>query len=48
MSMNNKESRDLLECRQDENPDEQTENAPAIVEEITIEEMAVDGICGIY
>ena len=48
MSMNDKETRELLECRQDENPDEQSETAPPIVEEITIEEMVVDGICGIY
>ncbi len=27
---------------------EECPEAPAILEEITIEEMAVDGICGIY
>jgi mycofactocin precursor len=27
---------------------EDCSEAPAILEEITIEEMAVDGICGIY
>ena len=27
---------------------EETKEAPSILEEITIEELAVDGICGIY
>ena len=27
---------------------EETVEAPAILEELTIEELAVDGICGIY
>ncbi len=48
MSMNDKEARDLLDYKQDDHPDEQSEKAPPIIEEITIEEMAVDGICGIY
>ena len=35
------------DVRSDESNEECLE-APAILEEITMEEMAVDGICGIY
>ncbi|MDQ7781754.1 MAG: variant-type mycofactocin precursor [Desulfomonilaceae bacterium] len=31
-----------------EDSNEECSELPAIVEEITMEEMAVDGICGIY
>ncbi len=38
-----KQIEDILEQSADESVD-----LPSILEEITVEEMAVDGICGIY
>ncbi len=48
MSMKEKETQDAPKCREDKETHEQQAAAPPFVEEITIEELAVDGICGIY
>ena len=48
MTMKEKETLDALKRREEKESKEQQAAAPPIVEEITIEELAVDGICGIY
>jgi mycofactocin precursor len=48
MGKKEKDVKEILEHKKEaENNDSQT-LAPPILEEITIEELAVDGICGIY
>lgn len=48
MSMKEKDVKETLEQKKEnETPEDQT-IVPSILEEITIEELAVDGICGIY
>jgi mycofactocin precursor len=41
--MDNELEKKDMQCNETE-----CEEAPSILEEITVEEMAVDGICGIY
>jgi mycofactocin precursor len=43
------EVKEILEQKNEmDNPSKQQDVVPPILEEITIEELAVDGICGIY
>ena len=46
--MQEKEVKDTLEQKKETDTVKQETFAPPILEEITIEELAVDGICGIY
>ena len=48
MTMKDKQNQEALKHREGEETKEQPSTAPPIAEEITIEELAVDGICGIY
>jgi mycofactocin precursor len=48
MQKKDKEVTETLELSQEADTSKQTSPAPPILEEITIEELAVDGICGIY
>ncbi len=48
MTMKEKENQEALKHTEKKETKEQQSTAPPIVEEITIEELAVDGICGIY
>lgn len=48
MSMTEKENQKALKNIEEKETKEQPSTVPPIVEEITIEELAVDGICGIY
>ena len=48
MQTREKEVKDTLEQKKDTDTVKQETFAPPILEEITIEELAVDGICGIY
>ncbi len=48
MSKKEKEIRETLDAKKERDVKEQPPIAPPILEEITIEELAVDGICGIY
>ena len=48
MSMKEKENQKTLKNIEEKETKEQPSTASPIVEEITIEELAVDGICGIY
>lgn len=48
MSMKEKENQKALKNIEEKETKEQPSTASPIVEEITIEELAVDGICGIY
>ena len=48
MQTREKEVRETLEQKKETDTVKQETFAPPILEEITIEELAVDGICGIY
>lgn len=48
MTMKEKDILEKLEQKQDSDSKDQQVTVPPILEEITIEELAVDGICGIY
>ncbi|MDJ0784215.1 MAG: variant-type mycofactocin precursor [Desulfosarcinaceae bacterium] len=48
MSTPEKELPETIEQPNDTDAKEPSSTAPAILAEITIEELAVDGICGIY
>ena len=48
MPMEDKEKTVSPVCRDDRDKKEQPPMTPPIIEEIKIEELAVDGICGIY
>lgn len=48
MQMEEKDPRESLEQKNEKDPTKPQSPDPAILEEITIEELAVDGICGIY
>jgi mycofactocin precursor len=48
MQMEEKDPRQSLETKKEKEPTSKQPPEPAILEEITIEELAVDGICGIY
>ena len=48
MVVKENEIKETLEQKEDKDFTEKQVCAPAIAEEITIEELAVDGICGIY
>ena len=48
MQTREKEVKENLEQKKESDPVNQETFAPPILEEITIEELAVDGICGIY
>ena len=46
--MKEKDIKETLEPKKEKESTEQQTIVPSILEEITIEELAVDGICGIY
>jgi mycofactocin precursor len=46
--MKEKDILEKIEKKQDNDTQDQQATVPPILEEITIEELAVDGICGIY
>jgi mycofactocin precursor len=46
--MKDKDVKETLEQKNEIDSTEKQAIAPPILEEITIEELAVDGICGIY
>jgi mycofactocin precursor len=46
--MKETDGKEILEKRNETDAEEQMTIATPIIEEITIEELAVDGICGIY
>ena len=48
MQMKEKDVKENLEQKKETDTTEQQTIVPPILEEITIEELAVDGICGIY
>lgn len=48
MAMKETDGKEILEKRNETDAEEQMTIATPIIEEITIEELAVDGICGIY
>lgn len=48
MSMKEKEVKETIEHTRETDAKEEQHIVPPILEEITIEELAVDGICGIY
>ncbi|MGD2000664.1 MAG: variant-type mycofactocin precursor [Desulfobacterales bacterium] len=48
MQMKDKDVKETLEQKKEIDSTEKQAIAPPILEEITIEELAVDGICGIY
>ena len=48
MTMKEKDILEKLEQKKDSDSKDQQATVPPILEEITIEELAVDGICGIY
>ncbi len=48
MQMSEKEFKENMDQNQDADVKDQKGMTPPIMEEITIEELAVDGICGIY
>lgn len=48
MQNNNKDIKETLEQKKETDTTEKQAIAAPILEEITIEELAVDGICGIY
>jgi len=48
MQMKEKDVKETLEQKKETDTTEQQTIVPHILEEITIEELAVDGICGIY
>jgi mycofactocin precursor len=48
MQMEEKDLRQSVESKKEQDPTGKQPPEPAILEEITIEELAVDGICGIY
>jgi mycofactocin precursor len=48
MQMEEKDPRESLEQKNEKESTRSQTPDPAILEEITIEELAVDGICGIY
>jgi mycofactocin precursor len=48
MKIKQKDVKEILEPKKELEPIEPQSKIPPILEEITIEELAVDGICGIY
>lgn len=48
MEMKEKNVKEILDPKKEAESTEQQTIVPSILEEITIEELAVDGICGIY
>ncbi len=48
MAMKETDGKEILEKRKETDSEDQQITATPIIEEITIEELAVDGICGIY
>ena len=46
--MQEKDTKETLEQKKESDTVKQETFTPPILEEITIEELAVDGICGIY
>ena len=48
MSKHEKEIKEKLEQTKERDPVEEQRHVAPMLEEITIEELAVDGICGIY
>lgn len=48
MQNNEKDVKEILEQKKETDAVKQETVTPPILEEITIEELAVDGICGIY
>ena len=46
--MKEKDILEKMEKKKDNDTQDQQATVPPILEEITIEELAVDGICGIY
>ncbi len=48
MPMKENENKEIRTTNQDADTTKQQTITPPILEEITIEELAVDGICGIY
>jgi mycofactocin precursor len=48
MQMKDKDVKETLEQKKEIDSTEKQAIVPPILEEITIEELAVDGICGIY
>jgi mycofactocin precursor len=48
MQMKDKDVNETLEQKKETDTKERQAIVPPILEEITIEELAVDGICGIY
>jgi mycofactocin precursor len=48
MEMKEKNVKEGMDPKKETDSTEQQAIAPSILEEITIEELAVDGICGIY
>ena len=48
MPMKENETKEIRTSNQDTDTTKQQTITPPILEEITIEELAVDGICGIY
>ncbi len=48
MQMKDKDVNETIEQKKEIDSTEQQAIVPPILEEITIEELAVDGICGIY
>ena len=48
MQMKEKDVKETIEQKKETDTTERQAIVPPILEEITIEELAVDGICGIY
>ena len=48
MQMEEKDAKETMEQKKETDSTEKQAIVPSILEEITIEELAVDGICGIY
>ncbi len=48
MPMKENENQEIRKTNQETDTSKQQTITPPILEEITIEELAVDGICGIY
>ena len=48
MAMQDKDKQEIRELNQEKESPQHQAVVPPILEEITIEELAVDGICGIY
>ena len=48
MQIDERDSKESPEIKKEKNNSQQQPPANPIIEEITIEELSVDGICGIY